>query len=363
MARLPDLSRSAAQHGLRMFTVADLIEYRRRTEKLVERDRRARAARPSYGDVPRCRLPRVDRPAAARRARQGRRRRGRGRPGARPLRVPDRRRLPLAPLRLRRAARTTRCAQIERGGPRRRSLYIARRAAASAWSTSSRHTSCRTRGWTRSRPTSRSASRPTCGTTASAARSSPTSGCEDPPADEQPEEDRRHRGLRPEGRRAGADRGDRRRRERRYLQTKRESSATPLRAASTTRACASSRPPSRSGSVGAGPVRPSRGSRCAAAMSRGRSRRERVAVDLALEDLPGRPLGSCVDEQRCGAGTCTRRPARGIQSLHVSPSSSRPAAADDERDDLLAEPSSGTPITAASSTSGCAYSASSTSRG
>jgi 3,4-dihydroxy 2-butanone 4-phosphate synthase / GTP cyclohydrolase II len=37
MARVPDLVRYCQRHGLKMITVADLIEYRRRTEKLVER--------------------------------------------------------------------------------------------------------------------------------------------------------------------------------------------------------------------------------------------------------------------------------------------------------------------------------------
>jgi 3,4-dihydroxy 2-butanone 4-phosphate synthase/GTP cyclohydrolase II len=37
MARVPDLIPYCEQHGLTMVTVADLIEYRRRTEKLVER--------------------------------------------------------------------------------------------------------------------------------------------------------------------------------------------------------------------------------------------------------------------------------------------------------------------------------------
>ncbi|MDQ4081933.1 MAG: GTP cyclohydrolase II, partial [Actinomycetota bacterium] len=37
MARVPDLGPYCERHGLRMITVADLIEYRRRTEKLVER--------------------------------------------------------------------------------------------------------------------------------------------------------------------------------------------------------------------------------------------------------------------------------------------------------------------------------------
>jgi 3,4-dihydroxy 2-butanone 4-phosphate synthase/GTP cyclohydrolase II len=37
MARVPDLAKYCERHGLRMITVKDLIEYRRRTEKLVER--------------------------------------------------------------------------------------------------------------------------------------------------------------------------------------------------------------------------------------------------------------------------------------------------------------------------------------
>src|SRR5206468_2732401 len=37
MARVPDLTEFCARHGIRMVTVADLIQYRRRTEKLVER--------------------------------------------------------------------------------------------------------------------------------------------------------------------------------------------------------------------------------------------------------------------------------------------------------------------------------------
>ena len=37
MARVPDLERYCERHGLRMVSVADLIAYRRRTEKLIER--------------------------------------------------------------------------------------------------------------------------------------------------------------------------------------------------------------------------------------------------------------------------------------------------------------------------------------
>ena len=35
MARVPDLAEFCERHGFRLVTVADLIEYRRRTEKLV----------------------------------------------------------------------------------------------------------------------------------------------------------------------------------------------------------------------------------------------------------------------------------------------------------------------------------------
>jgi 3,4-dihydroxy 2-butanone 4-phosphate synthase/GTP cyclohydrolase II len=37
MARVPDLERYCRRHGLKMITVADLVAYRRRTEKLIER--------------------------------------------------------------------------------------------------------------------------------------------------------------------------------------------------------------------------------------------------------------------------------------------------------------------------------------
>jgi 3,4-dihydroxy 2-butanone 4-phosphate synthase/GTP cyclohydrolase II len=49
MARVPDLIPYCERHGLKMITVADLIEYRRRTEKLVERMTSARLPT-AYGD-------------------------------------------------------------------------------------------------------------------------------------------------------------------------------------------------------------------------------------------------------------------------------------------------------------------------
>src|SRR5207244_7198859 len=37
MARLPELHRVAEEHGLRLISIADLIEYRRKREKLVRK--------------------------------------------------------------------------------------------------------------------------------------------------------------------------------------------------------------------------------------------------------------------------------------------------------------------------------------
>jgi 3,4-dihydroxy 2-butanone 4-phosphate synthase/GTP cyclohydrolase II len=49
MARVPDLAEYCAAHGLKMITVADLIEYRRRHEKLVERETSVKLPT-AYGD-------------------------------------------------------------------------------------------------------------------------------------------------------------------------------------------------------------------------------------------------------------------------------------------------------------------------
>jgi len=49
MARVPDLVPYAAEHGLKMITIAQLIEHRRRTEKLVERGAAARLPT-AYGE-------------------------------------------------------------------------------------------------------------------------------------------------------------------------------------------------------------------------------------------------------------------------------------------------------------------------
>ncbi len=79
MARLPDLVEFARQHGLKIGAIADLIHYRSRTERLVERIGE-RPIRTAAGRVPAGRLPRqadrCDAPGAdARRDRAGNARR------------------------------------------------------------------------------------------------------------------------------------------------------------------------------------------------------------------------------------------------------------------------------------------------
>ena len=95
----------ARRHKLPIITIADLIRYRMRTERLVQRVARREAAdRPRRVHGPRLREP--ARPRDARRARARRHRRRRTAAGARALEVPDRRRLPLGALRLRRRSST-----------------------------------------------------------------------------------------------------------------------------------------------------------------------------------------------------------------------------------------------------------------
>ena len=125
--------------------------HRRRPRRVPAPAREARRARRRGAPadrlrrVHRGRVPREADRQDARRARQGRGRRRGGRARARPLRVPDRRRLPLAALRLRRAARP---GAARRSRPRAAACCSTwrRRAAASACSTSCAPTSCRSRG-------------------------------------------------------------------------------------------------------------------------------------------------------------------------------------------------------------------------
>ena len=104
MARMPELVRVAREHDLKLISIADLIEYRRHRETLVERVAEATIPTP-YGDF---------RAYAYESLVDGRTHvalvlgeigDGEGRPHAGALRVPDRRRVRLAALRLRAAAR------------------------------------------------------------------------------------------------------------------------------------------------------------------------------------------------------------------------------------------------------------------
>ena len=92
---------------------------------------------------------------------------------ARAQRMPDRRRLRLAPLRLRRRSSTSALQQIEAGGQRRpRSTCASRRPRHRPARQRSTPTNSRRKDSIPSRPTSSSASPPTCATTASARKSS-----------------------------------------------------------------------------------------------------------------------------------------------------------------------------------------------
>ncbi len=129
MARVPELTKFAKRHKLLMITIADLIQYRMRTEALVRRV--ANAALPTdHGDFRVTAYESViDRETHVALVKGGHRRR-RERARARPLALPDRRRLPFRALRLRPAARggdvthraggARRAAVSEPGGARHR---------------------------------------------------------------------------------------------------------------------------------------------------------------------------------------------------------------------------------------------------
>ena len=204
MARVPELIEYCARHALSMITVADLIAYRRRHDKLVERVVATRAAdhlRRLRGR----RLPLAGRRQAPRRARQGRGRRPARRARARPLGVPHRRRVPLAALRLRRAARIgavddrargpRRAAVPLPGGPRDRPAEQAPRLPPAGGRT----------GHGRGQRAPRAAGRPARLRHRRADPRRPRAQL-DPHPDEQPQEDQGPRGLRPVGQRPDPDR-------------------------------------------------------------------------------------------------------------------------------------------------------------
>ena len=198
---------TAERHDLKMVTVADLIAYRRRTEKLVERIVSTKLPT-GFGEFTRRRLPLAGRRQAPRRDGQGRGRRRREDVLVRVhSRVPDRRRLPLA------------CAATAASSSRRRSRRSSRRASGvllylsqegrgigllnklarlQAAGGGARHR--------RRQPQARPARRPA---RLRDRRPDPRGPRADqhPHPHQQPEEDHRPRGLRPLGHRAGADPG------------------------------------------------------------------------------------------------------------------------------------------------------------
>ncbi len=126
MARVPELAKFARRHGLLLVTIADLIKYRMRTERLVRKVAEARLPT-EFGHF---QVVAFESPLdgethiALVRGEMGD---GAGRDGPRPFQVPHRRRLPLGALRLRPAAagrdaahrrrRTRRAPLPEPGGP------------------------------------------------------------------------------------------------------------------------------------------------------------------------------------------------------------------------------------------------------
>ena len=174
MARVPDLVAYCERHGLKMITVADLVEYRRRTREA----RRARRLGPA-ADRPTASSP----PIAFRELLTGKAHVALVRgdvDGAEDVLVRvhsecltgDVFHSLLCDCGEQLEQALAQIAREERGVL----LYMAQEGRGIGLLNKLRPTSCRRRGSTRSRRTSSSASRPTRATTGSATRSSPTSG-------------------------------------------------------------------------------------------------------------------------------------------------------------------------------------------
>ena len=195
MARMPDLEVFAQKHGLRILTIADLIQYRLQHRALVEQRAeatlRAVAARAPADGVQRARLRRrrSRRPSTSRS--RWRRRLAASRCSARADRLLPRRRLRLRAVRRRRAPRAPRCRRSSARGAACSSTCIPRGATsllgdvrgARAARASRRAWPAREHNAARVRPRRAGAGRPRPAQT--------------PPPDEQPAEDRRPRRLRP----------------------------------------------------------------------------------------------------------------------------------------------------------------------
>jgi len=115
MARLPELEQVAARFDLKIITIADLIKYRRRTERLVSRVAATRLPTGRYGDFTSMPTsPASNRTILSRWSKRHRRRPAGS--GTRPLFLRDRRSARQPALRLRQPAASGPAADL-RGGP------------------------------------------------------------------------------------------------------------------------------------------------------------------------------------------------------------------------------------------------------
>ena len=156
MARLPELEAFAEKHGLHLISIADLIRYRRHKDKLVRRIADARIPT-DFGEFTAYAYESVLDGEHHVALVKGDIRRPAEHAGPRAQRVPDRRRVRLAALRLRPAAPRRHGRPSTRTAAACSSTCGATRGGASAWPTSSAPTTSRRRASTPSTPTSSSA--------------------------------------------------------------------------------------------------------------------------------------------------------------------------------------------------------------
>ena len=205
MARMPDLEIFAAEHGLKIVSIKQLIEYRMRSERMVRRSSGVKMPLRGAGRIHRVRLHERAQRRDPHRARQGGDPPGGAGAGPRALRMPHRRRVRVAPVRLRRAA-GERPPADRGGGEGDPPLHAAGRA--------------------RNRAREQDPGLPPAGRGVRHRRGEPEAGlqarpaglrgrradprgpgrAEDPAPDEQPQEDHRDHRVRARSGRAGADR-------------------------------------------------------------------------------------------------------------------------------------------------------------